>query len=256
MTRAIFITVRTGSTRLPTKALLPIGGKPTIEHLIERVKHSKLAERIILCTTELKADDVLCIIAEKQGIDCFRGPVEDKLVRWLGAACTFDVDSFVTADGDDLFCEPELIDLAFKQLEAGQAEFIETDSDLPCGAFSYAVKVSALERVCATKDTRDTEMMWTFFKDTGLFVVEKLRGFPEEYRRPKVRMTLDYQEDYEFFRTIITDLRRSHGYFDLKDILEYLDKHPKVIDINWHLQSMFMENQANRIRLAQKGDAQ
>ena len=37
-TKAIFITVRTGSKRLPNKALLQINGKETIVHLIERMK--------------------------------------------------------------------------------------------------------------------------------------------------------------------------------------------------------------------------
>ncbi|HEC29048.1 MAG TPA: hypothetical protein ENI65_05630, partial [Gammaproteobacteria bacterium] len=49
---AIFITVRTQSTRLPAKALKPINGMPTIEYLIKRMKHSRNADAIILCTTE------------------------------------------------------------------------------------------------------------------------------------------------------------------------------------------------------------
>ena len=47
MKKAILITVRTGSTRLPQKALLEINGKSTIVHLIDRLKQSKLANDII-----------------------------------------------------------------------------------------------------------------------------------------------------------------------------------------------------------------
>jgi spore coat polysaccharide biosynthesis protein SpsF len=64
MKKAILITVRTASTRLPKKALLKINGKTTIEHLIERMKRSKLADIIILCTTKLPEDDILCDIAD------------------------------------------------------------------------------------------------------------------------------------------------------------------------------------------------
>ena len=60
---AIFITVRTGSTRLPNKSLLKIRNKTTIEHLISRVKKSKKADAVILCTTKLDSDDVLCEMA-------------------------------------------------------------------------------------------------------------------------------------------------------------------------------------------------
>ena len=54
MNRAIFITVRSGSTRLPNKSQKEILGSPTIEHLIKRVKRSKLADIIILCTLLMK----------------------------------------------------------------------------------------------------------------------------------------------------------------------------------------------------------
>ena len=47
MVTAILITVRTNSTRLPNKALLKIMGKETIIYLIDRVKKSKLADKII-----------------------------------------------------------------------------------------------------------------------------------------------------------------------------------------------------------------
>ena len=35
----VFITVRTGSTRLPRKSLLPIGDGNVLEHIIKRARH-------------------------------------------------------------------------------------------------------------------------------------------------------------------------------------------------------------------------
>lgn len=251
MHKAIFITVRTGSTRLPNKCLLEICGKPTIEHLIQRVKRSQLRDGIVLCTTTLAADDLLCALAQKNKIDYFRGSAEDKLIRWLGAAEKYAVDYFVTADGDDLFCEPELIDLAFRQAQIGNADFIEGE-DVPCGAFTYAINVEALKKVCEIKDTTDTEMMWTYFKDTGLFKCEKLQNIPDDYRRPEIRMTLDYPEDLIFFTKIITELTPLKENFNLKDILVYLDGHPQVVEINRHLQKIFLENQKKKTKLVLK----
>jgi spore coat polysaccharide biosynthesis protein SpsF (cytidylyltransferase family) len=59
--KAIFITVRTDSTRLPKKCLLEINDKPTIEYVIDRMKVTGYP--VILCTTELENDDVLCDLA-------------------------------------------------------------------------------------------------------------------------------------------------------------------------------------------------
>ena len=124
--KAIFITVRTGSKRLANKCLLKINGIPTIEHLIRRVKKSKKTDLIILCTSNNKEDDILCDIAVANNINYYRGSSKDKLERWNGACNKYQVNFFVTADGDDLFCDPELIDLAFNQYDQsnGGIDFI------------------------------------------------------------------------------------------------------------------------------------
>ena len=96
--KGIFITVRTGSTRLPNKALLGIKNKTTIEHLIDRVKKTQLCDKIILCTTNLPEDDVLCRIAKQNDISYHRGSTEDKLERWKSAAKEHSIDFFVTAE--------------------------------------------------------------------------------------------------------------------------------------------------------------
>lgn len=260
MNKAIFITVRTGSTRLPKKCLLKIQGLTTIQHLIRRVKKSKLANIIILCTTRLKEDDILCKIAKKEGIEFFRGSAKDKLERWKRAAEKFNVEFFVTADGDDLFCEPELIDLAFKQYTLEKPDFIHGDGvkgvDVPCGAFTCAIKTKALKKVCEIKDTDDTEMVWVYFKNTGLFNYQKLEGVPLFYKRPEIRMTLDYPDDFKFFKTIIEKLGAIKKDFNLKDIISYLDKNPKIIKINQYLQEKFKKNQKLKTKLILKKEYQ
>jgi len=250
--KAIFITVRCGSTRLPRKALLEINNKPTIEYLIDRVKRSKYADAIVLCTTDLGEDKVLCDIAKKKGIFFFQGSVKDKLDRWLKAAEKFDVDFFVTADGDDLFCEPELIDLAFYQFMQNDPDFIES-SGLVSGAFTYGIKTLAVKKACEIKDTDDTEMMWVYFKDTGLFKIEELHGVPDIYRRPEIRMTLDYEDDFKFFNTVIKHFDENKKYdFSLRDIIAFLDKNPETVKINQYLQERFLSNQRAKTRLVIK----
>lgn len=251
MKRAIFITARTASTRLPKKCLLKIDDFITIEYLIKRIKRSRLNNGIVLCTTPLSEDDVLCQIASHQGIEYFRGSVKDKLVRWKGAAEKFDVEFFVTADGDDLFCDSELIDIAFEQYERDHPDFIE-GVDLPCGAFTYGIKTSALKKVCEIKASEDTEMMWGYFKETNQFRIEKLSGFPESYRRPEIRMTLDYPDDFKFFTAVIKGLGGIEKDFCLKDIIDFLDRHPEVIKINQYLQKEFVENQKNKTKIVFK----
>jgi spore coat polysaccharide biosynthesis protein SpsF len=251
--QAIFITVRTSSTRLPQKCLLPFGDARTIEFLIRRLKRSRFAERIILCTTEKPEDEILCTIATREGIEFFRGSEKDKLARWNGAAQQYGVEFFVTADGDDLFCESELIDLAFRQYAETGADFIEQEG-LICGSFTYAIKASALRKVCEIKDSEDTEMMWVYFKDTGLFRCETLRDAPALFGRPEIRMTLDYPDDLRFFEVCADHFfKQGRTDFTLRDVVNFLDSHPEVIAINQYLQDQFLANQQAKTKLVLKG---
>jgi hypothetical protein len=47
--------------------------------------------------------------------------------------------------------------------------FIEAPDNPICGSFIYGFFVKALEQAYEIKASEDTEMMWIYFKDTGLF---------------------------------------------------------------------------------------
>jgi len=247
--KAIFITVRTASTRLPQKCLRKIGDTAAIELVINRVKRSWRADKVILCTTRFDEDNLLCGIAVRNGIVYYRGSSKDKLDRWQGAANLFKVDFFVTADGDDLLCDPELIDLAFEQYEVNKPDFIQA-KNVPCGAFTYGIKKSALDKVCEIKDTTDTEMMVPYFTTTGLFHVEHLKNVPGVLQRPEIRMTMDYEDDLKFFQNVYGHFKDTD--FTLRDVIAYLDKYPEVIKINQHCQKEYLSNQKKLSRIAVK----
>lgn len=251
MKGAIFVTVRSKSTRLPNKAQLEIKSKPTIQHVIERAKRSKIADKVVVCTTDQPEDDSICAIANKCGVSSFRGSETDKLERWLGAARQYGIDYFVTADGDDLFCEPILNDLALTQFMNGSADFIQSSTVIP-GAFTYGIRTSALEKVCDIKDTNETEMMWVYFTHTGLFKVEELVGELSPYAREGVRITLDYKQDFDFFKTVFDGLYDQDPAMSLKNVLSYLDAHPEISRINASFNEAWSANQVVNTKLALK----
>ncbi len=201
-----------------------------------------------MCTTNEVDDDILVDIADRNGINYFRGSTDDKLDRWLNAAEKFDVDYIVTVDGDYLFCEPKLVDLAFEQFEKSNPDFIQAQGII-CGAFTYGIKTSALKKVCEIKDSDQTEMMWVYFTDTGLFNVEELQGVPQRYYRDDIRMTMDYKEDLDFFIDVLRLLGKSVEYVTLDEILQIIDKNPHINKINYFRQKEFIANQDAKTNL-------
>ena len=238
MVNSILITVRTSSTRLPRKAILDINGKPTIQYLIENIKKSRLADKIILCTSEEPDDDILCQIATDCDIDYYRGSLKDKLVRWMEACEEYDIDFFVNVDGDDLFFDYNLADLVIEQYNEYPCDFIDGN-----GLYNdvYGVSLNALKKVCDIKDTDDTEYIRLYFTETNLFDVKKINNIPEKYIKRKVRMTLDYKEDFEFFKTVIEGVLPNE--LTLDNINNFLYNNPSIANINYFLDEEWKSNQ-------------
>ena len=237
----IFLSVRTGSSRLPKKALCEIKGKTTIEYLIDRLKKSKYAEKVILCTTELKDDDVLCDMAQRNNIDYFRGSSPDKLMRWLGATEKYGVNFFVNVDGDDIFFDAGLADVCFKQRLNNDVDFIDGQ-----GQYNdvYGVSSHALNMVCESKQSNETEFIKPFFYDIKEYInIQKIVNVPDKYKKRKMRLTLDYEEDFEFFKNVIEHFLDNSKEMEFENVVKYIEENPEVSNINWHREQDWKENQ-------------
>lgn len=249
MKRAIFITIRRDSSRLPDKAVRDIYGSKVMEMVIKRAKLARNFEEIIVCTTTRDVDNEIEEVSLNAGVKVFRGSLQDKLERWNGAAKEYGIDYIVTFDGDDLFCDPKLLDMGAGQIASRGLDFIEAPKGLICGAFTYAFTAGALKKVCEIKNTDDTEMMWTYFKDTGLFKTGVLEGVDEIYFSNEIRCTLDYPEDYEFFSRVFEHFDCPENDVGLDRIAAYLHENPEIAKINIGRQQEFLDNQKNRTHL-------
>ena len=234
----VFITARMGSTRLPGKHLLEICGKTIIEQMIVRIKQAKLPEFIVLCTTSHPEDDVLVEIANRCNIKSFRGNPTDILKRWLDAADHFGVQHFISAEADDVFCDPEFIDIITMELKTNTYDYISCKG-LPFGVTPTGIKVEALRKICSLKKENDTEGQERFFTKTGLFKVHYIEIADPELINPDARMTLDYPEDYEFFKNVFSYLGGDGNFFSLRNILSLLKEHPEIMEINKQMQTIY-----------------
>ena len=232
------ITGRLKSTRLPKKLLLEIKGKPIINHMIDRLKLAKQVNEIIICSSTNNQDKPLADIAKQNNIQCYFGDPDDVLVRLLKAADKFNLDYILNITADCPFVDPGYADKMVNKYIETNADLIR-QFDLPHGVFSYGIKVEALRKVVSLKDSTDTEVWGRYFVDTGIFDVLDLDVENEKHRRPGLRMTLDYQEDFEFFQAVFDELYIENKVFSLTQILNFLDRKPEIIEINKYCVNKF-----------------
>lgn len=230
MLTAIFIVARLGSTRLPRKVLMPVAGKPILSHLIDRLRHARQAEMLVLCTSTLALDDPLGEIAAAEGIECYRGSPDDVVDRIACAAEQFGVDFFAVAEGDEIFCDPEFVDLAIETYRRTSADLVVIDG-LPIGAHMRGIRGGAAQTVRRLKLESHSEGWLRYFTETGRFRVVRV-GVDVKADDIPVRLTLDYPEDLDLIRAIYERLHVPGEPFGLQAVLQLLRSEPELLAIN------------------------
>lgn len=238
-----FITVRLGSTRLPNKALIKIKEKPTIVHLINRIKITKNLNKIVLCTTTNPDDKKLIKIARELNIDHFAGNEKDIIKRHFDTAIYHNVDFIINIDGDDLFCDPEYIDQIATEAKKNYLSYdvIQTKG-LPFGVNSIGYNRNILEKILVEKKADDTETGWGEYFKMNKNLRVKMINAKEEHTIINPRMTLDYPEDLEFFRTVFDNLYTESEYMSLDKILNFLKVNTNVLNINKKIEEKYWIN--------------
>lgn len=69
----VVLQARTGSHRLPGKALHILAGRPLVTHCLERLIAARIGT-VVLATTTASADDALVHIADNLGFQWFAAP--------------------------------------------------------------------------------------------------------------------------------------------------------------------------------------
>jgi spore coat polysaccharide biosynthesis protein SpsF len=149
----ILLQARMASTRLPGKALELIENRPLLEHCLRRLLAAGVG-RVVLATTTLEEDSVLCDLATRLGVAVYRGSDSDVLDRMAGAAEAFDLDPIIRATGDNPPWTSTRPAGRLGRSTGLHADYVCEDG-LPYGAAGGAVTRDALMR--AAREARDPD---------------------------------------------------------------------------------------------------
>lgn len=230
------VQARMGSSRLPGKVMLPAVGKPLLGHLVERLRFCKNLNKIIVATSQQKADDAIAEFCTNMGIALFCGSERDVLDRYYQAASTFDLEVIVRITADCPLIDPELVDemVQFFLQHRDQFELVTNRHPLtyPDGLDVDVMPFSALKHAWQeAAEPHQREHTIPYFWEAGRSVFN--------FEHPdrlffKYRWTVDYPEDYDLVRQIFDALYREGELFTMQDILGFLEACPELARINAH----------------------
>ena len=231
----ITIEARMSSSRLPGKTMKPLLGKPMLARMIERLKMVKLADVIIVATTNLTVDAPIVDLAKEMGIGYYQGSSEDVLDRVLQAAKKYKIDIIVETCGDCPVIDPGIIEMEIQTFLENDVDYVGCHlvKTFPLGLDAKLFTTKTLEEVAdITNDPPDRE-------NVSLYIYEH----PEKYkllnieakgrqRRTDLRLVVDYQEDFDLIESIYKELYDNKPHFNYDDMLDLFERRPDLTEIN------------------------
>ncbi len=239
---AVVIQARMSSTRLPGKVLMGVEGKPMLQRQVERLQAGIGDLPLVVATSDDASDDAIESFCQDHGVACFRGPLDDVLLRFILCAKAHGVTHIVRVGGDDPLIDPdcctELVRLHRER--AHDFMYASNREGWPYGCAAELIAVAALERIHAATD----EALYLehtipyFFDHPDRFDILKVRS-PQGLRRPELAFTVDHPEDLELVRSIFRELQGESDFFPLSRVIRLMDEKPELRAVNAHLHEGF-----------------
>ncbi len=259
------IQARLGSSRLPGKVLLDIGGRPMLGWVASRAGRARSVSKVLVATTTEPADDAIVSYCTEQGIAYARGSQFDVLDRYYRAAKSANAGIIVRITADCPLLDPDLVDNVVETLLArGPKNALPTNlaSNLklsfatnrlpppwkrtyPIGLDAEACTFEALSRAWteSTEPQQREHVMPYLYEGVrlgpsraGVSVGLTPRGFvvavlDHGEDLGHYRWTVDTPEDLEFVRQIYAHFRDRDD-FAWTEVLELVKAQPGLTQIN------------------------
>ena len=227
---------RTGSSRLPNKVLRKIKGKTLLELYINRVKQCQLVDKIVIATTTKSEDEEIEKISHTHGIECFRGSESDLLDRYYQCAKKYDADVVVRLGSDNPFVDFRVIDRAVQIFKDNEVDFVTNhfEPTYPEGLDVEVYSIHALEKSW-NEATLLSEREHVFPYIQNHQDQFKIINFKQDKDCSHLRWSIDYECDYKMTKVIYDYLYEKNQVFPQEDILQLLEKHPEIAEMNSHI---------------------
>jgi spore coat polysaccharide biosynthesis protein SpsF len=210
MTTIAVVQARMGSTRLPGKVLMDLGGRPALALQLQRLAPLRAAAKVdelVIATSDLPADDPVDDLGQRLGVPVVRGSERDVLGRFVVARERFPAETVVRLTGDCPLSDPALVVAGLERHRATAADY--TSNTLvrthPDGLDVEVVQATALAEAAAEAAPGPER------EHVTPFVYRR----PERYRlaafrapRPlgDERWTLDTADDLSMLRAVVAQL--------------------------------------------------
>ena len=224
--------------------------------MLDRIMKSNFInskKNIVVCTTKEKVDDALEKKVKKYGASIFRGSKNDLIKRFHDANKIFNFNRILLIDGDDPLIFPEHLDKVMKAQKNSKYQCVYT-SDLPFGLNVKSISSYALKKVYNNYlSTKNDTGFGLYFTNSKILKSKKINNFKFNNLLSKARLTLDYIEDFQLIKKIITDIySKKKCDYSFKKFEKYIIKNFHLLNINMFRQVENLQRSKLKVNLKYK----
>lgn len=232
----IIIQARLGSTRLPSKILLPIKGNSIFQIQIDRLKHIDCP--IYIATTTKDADNAVVDFATRNNLSYYRGDEDNVLSRYYECAKEYKLDVIIRLTSDCPLIDPVIIKDGLDQYIALNNSRLYISNTVtrsyPRGfdfeIFSFELLKDAFVKAVESSDKEHvTPFMWKN-RSGDIDIKQIIRTIDAS----NYRLTLDTQEDLTLLKILIEQYHADS--LSGNEIISIMQAHPELALINQHIE--------------------
>lgn len=202
MTLVTIVQARMGSTRLPGKVLMRIGGRTILDHVIHRIRLCNADVGLVVVAAPASGgDNVIADHCKELGVPCYRSSEHDVLNRYQQAALNYRADMVLRVTADMPLICPEL---TAEVLTRDRGADYVTFADVPLGLTPERITAEALARCWrdATRDTEREHVTLHAINNPGRYSLTYLEPEDWLFDRRHWRLTLDTPDDFDLLERL------------------------------------------------------
>lgn len=226
---------RYGSTRLPAKVLKKVGDETLLDIHLQRILKATKITTLVVATTIEEGSDEIVRVAQRNGIGCYRGSINDVLERFYFAVKDMSPDYVVRVISDCPLIDPHVIDHVITTCISAGCDYASNTlkPTYPDGIDTEVFRFSALERAyneALLKSEREHVTPYikknSSFNGGTLFTSVNVESPIES---SEYRITVDTQEDFMVVKELLENVGKEADWIDY---IKYLDSNQRVRDLN------------------------
>lgn len=199
------VQARMSSTRLPGKVLRHLNGKPILGHLLDRINHSELFDRIVVATSDESSDEAIEAYCNSRRIACVRGSLQNTKERFLRTLELHPCRYFCRINADSPVYDASLARQAYDIIQSANSEIVTNAlrRTFPVGQGVEVLDTELFREMCRKYPEPDEHVTSVYYKNPTKF---KIDSFEARANYSDVRLAVDTQKDFDIMESMLAKL--------------------------------------------------